>query len=320
MAIPRSRDDLIEWSLRKLGAPVLEINISADQIEDRIDECLMYFRDYHFDGVERIYFVHRIQSSVIVATADVVGDFEKNDILVGQTSGATGYFYDKDGRNVRWKKQSLDKDFIVGEIVVNERSGAPFIISSITIGDIDNKFIEVPDRFISITNILKDSSPSSAISGGMGGLFSFQFQWLRNNVFSLAQTDLISFYQFKGYMSQWDFLFKGLKALRFNRKCGKVYIDAFDYNVDDVIILEVYAALDPEEYVKIYSDEFVREYACALLKLQWGTNLKKFSGVQLPGGITLNGQQIYDEANAEILELRRRMQQEFQLPVDFIIG
>jgi hypothetical protein len=73
-------------------------------------------------------------------------------------------------------------------------------------------------------------------------------------------------------------------------------------------------------YKEVYSDEFVREYSCSLLKQQWGQNLKKYSGISLPGGVTLNGQQIYDEATAELQVLRDRVRKEFELPPDFLVG
>jgi hypothetical protein len=121
-------------------------------------------------------------------------------------------------------------------------------------------------------------------------------------------------------MSTWEFMFRGQKGIRFNRKTDKVELDLQDWVVDQWVVLEAWVALDPNQYTEVYSDEFVREYACALLKQQWGTNLKKYSGIQLPGGVQLNGQQIYEEATLEIERLREKVEKTFQLPPDFIMG
>lgn len=320
MGLPLTRVDLIEWCLRKLGAPVIEINLDEDQIENRIDEGLAYFRDYHFDGVERIYFKHQITASCFLITAPLVGTFEKNQKLQGNTSGATAYFHDVDGLNVRFRTNA--GTFQLGETVTNLDSLATFTISalpnSIVIGDIDNKYIPVPDKVIAVTDILPPQT--SSIGGNLGCIFDFQYQWALNNMFSLASTDLVTYDIYKQYISLWEFMFRGKKGLRFNRKTDRVYIDINDFLIDQYVILECWAALDPEQYKEVYSDEIVREYCYNLLKEQWGNNLKKFSGIQLPGGVTLNGQQIYDEAQRDLEKLRERIRKEFELPPDFFVA
>ena len=139
-------------------------------------------------------------------------------------------------------------------------------------------------------------------------------------MFNLASTDLVTYDIYKQYTSLWEFMFRGAKGIRFNRKTDRVYLDVQDWIVGKWIILEAWVALDHNIYLEIYSDEFVREYAYNLIKLQWGTNLKKFSGVALPGGVTLNGQQIYDEAKTDLETLRERVRKEFELPPDFFVG
>ena len=321
MPLPKSRGELIEWCLKKLGAPVLEINIDEDQIEDRIDEGLAYFRDYHFDGVERIYLKHKLTASTFTATAAPVGDFERNHILLGGTSQAEAFFYDIiDTNKVRFMTKV--GTFVPGELVTNQSTGATFTIStlpdSIFIGDVDTRSIPVGDRVISVTDVLPEQS--SSIGGNLGGIFDFQYQWALNNMFSLASTDLITFDVYKRYISMWEFMFRGKKGIRFNRKTDRVYLDVQSLAVDQYIILECWAALDPECYKEIYGDEIVRDYCYNLIKLQWGTNLKKFSGIQMPGGVTLNGQIIYDEAEKDLEKLRERIRKEFELPPEFIVG
>lgn len=320
MALPKSRVELIAWCLRKLGAPVIELNLDEDQIEDRIDEGLAYFRDYHFDGVERCYLKHQITASSFVITAPLAGVFEAQHILKGDTSNATAHFYDGSGTTVRFITQL--GSFIPGETVTNQTTLATFTISSavgsITIGDIDTRSIPVGERVISITDILQPQS--SSIGGNLGGIFDFQYQWALNNMFSMASTDLITYSIYKSYISTWEFLFRGTKGLRFNRKTDVLYVDINDYMIDQYLIIEAWVALDPEQYKEVYGDEIVREYCYNLIKEQWGNNLKKFSGIQLPGGITLNGQIIYDEAKEELEKLRERIRTEFELPPTFLVG
>ena len=321
MALPFTRAELIKWCLRKLGAPVIEINLDEDQIENRIDEGLTYFRDYHFDGVERIYFKHQISGSRLVAVAAPVGTpFVFDEIIKGATSEAQGHFYDVDGTNIRFKTRV--GSFLPGELVTGQTGNATFTISSspnsISIGDIDRQYIPVPDKVIAITDILPPQT--SSIGGNLGGIFDFSYQWALNNMFSLASTDLVTYDVYKMYISTWEFMFRGKKGIRFNRKTDKVYVDLNDFAIDQFVILECWAALDPEEYKEVYSDEIVREYCYNLLKEQWGSNLKKYSGVQMPGGVTLNGQIIYDEAKADLEKLRERIRKEFELPPDMQVG
>lgn len=317
-----ARTNLIHWCLRKLGAPVVEINIDDDQIDDRINEALYYFRDYHFDGVERIYLSHQITASHFLLAQPFTGELIKNDILQGETSGATAWVYDitADGKKIRFKTQS--GTFEPGETLKNLRTNDTCNIAgtseAIFIGDVDNHYIPVGQKVISITNILPQSK--ATIGGNMGGMFDFQYQFALHNMFNLASTDLVTYDIYQRYMSTWEFMFRGQKGIRFNRKTDRVNIDLLDWVVDQWIVLEAWAALDPNQYTEIYMDEFVREYACSLLKQQWGTNLKKYTGIQLPGGTLLNGQQIYEEATQELKDLRERIKKEFELPPDFMVG
>lgn len=313
------RTELIHWCLRKLGAPVIEINVDDDQIEDRVDEALMFFRDYHFDGVERMYLTHKITASKLKLVDDFSGDVIRGAVLTGVTSGATATAYDKsfDEREVRFKLLSKTK-FEIGETVTIEGSSETMNILDIQYGDVDNGYIPVGTRAISITNVLPQQK--ATIGGNFGGMFDFQYQFALHNMFNLASTDLVTYDIYQRYMSTWEFMFRGTKAIRFNRKTDRIYLDAQTLIPDQYLVIEAWSALNPETYKEIYMDEFVREYAYSLIKQQWGSNLKKFSGVQLPGGITLNGQAIYDEAKQEIEELKERLKKEFQLPPDFLVG
>lgn len=313
------RTELIHWCLRKLGAPVIEINVDDEQIEDRVDEALMYFRDYHFDGVERMYLHHKISASRFTLAGEFLDAVTRGATLTGTSSGATAYAYDKtiDNKEIRFKSLNK-KTFTVGETVTVEGSTETFNILKITLGDVDNGYIPVSTRAISVTNVLPQQK--ATIGGNFGGMFDFQYQFALHNMFNLASTDLVTYDIYQRYMSTWEFMFRGTKGIRFNRKTDRIYLDVQDLVVDQYLVIEAWSALNPEEYKEIYMDEFVREYTYSLIKLQWGTNLKKFSGIQMPGGVVLNGQQIYDEAKQELEDLRERVKKEFQLPPDFLVG
>jgi len=318
-----SRKNLIHWCLRKLGAPVIDINVDEDQIEDRIDEALLYFRDYHFDGVERVYLRHQVTASTLKLDTPFTNEIQKGATIIGQTSGAAGYVYDKyvDGTTIRFKHLTTAR-FVKGETVSIDSTSDTFQIqnsdAAVTLGDVDNHYITLSQKVLSVTNIIPQES--SSIGGNLGGMFDFQYQFALNNMFNLASTDLVTYDIYKRYTSQWEFMFRGARGIRFNRKTDRIELDIQDWIVDQYLVFECWSALEPSIFAEIYTDEFVREYAYSLIKQQWGANLKKFSGISLPGGVLLNGQQIYDEASAELEKLRERVRKEFELPPDFLIG
>lgn len=317
------RKNLIHWCLRRLGAPVLDINLDDQQIEDRIDEALLYFRDYHFDGIQRSYLHYQITASTMKLQSALTVDVPSGAKLVGASSGTIATLYDKntDGSILRYYTNN-DKCFIPGEQVTVSNVANPVAIQNtqyaITLGNIDTKYVHIGTKAISITNIIPQQS--NAIGGNMGGMFDFQYQFSLNSMFNLMSTDLVTYDIYKRYISMWDFMFRGVQGIRFNRKTDRVYVDLSPSMIDKWVIFEAWIALNPATYTEIYTDEFVREYAYSLLKMQWGANLKKYSGISLPGGVTLNGQQIYDEAIEELRILRERVRREFEFPPDFLVG
>jgi len=318
-----SKKELIHWCLRKLGAPVIDINLDDDQIEDRIDEALLYFREYHFDGVERCYLHHQLTASSMILSQPYTNSIAKGDILIGQTSTARGYVYDisQDNLTIRYKILN-GKTFIVGETVQIEDSQNTFTIlddsRAVTVGNLDSGYVNLGSKVISVTNIIPQES--STIGGNLGGMFDFQYQFALNNMFNLASTDLVTYDLYQRYISMWEMMFRGKKGIRFNKKTDKVHFEMAGFMPDQWVIFEAWSALDANTYVEIFTDEFVREYAYNLLKMQWGQNLKKYSGISLPGGVTLNGQTIYDEAVEDLKTLRERLRSEFEFPPDFLVG
>jgi hypothetical protein len=247
MATVTTREQLKDYCLRRLGAPVIEINIDDDQIEDRIDDAFQFYRDYHYDAVEMVYLKHQI-----------------------------------------------------------------------TAQDIANLYVPIPDSVVGVSRIL----PFSDRSDGMN-IFSIRYQILINDLYSLMSTNLIYYYQVKQELELINQVLVGTKPVRFNRHMNRLYIDmdwAGDVNVGDYIIVECYRILDPDTYRDVYNDRFLKQYTTALFKRQWGENLKKFSGVQLPGGVTLNADKIYEDALDEINKIEAEMQSRFELPVDMFTG
>ena len=247
MALITTREQLKDYCLRRLGAPVIEINLDDDQVEDRLDDAFQFYREYHYDAVEMVYLKHEITST-----------------------------------------------------------------------DIANQYIPVPDSVVGVSRMLPFTNRSDGTN-----IFSIRYQLLVNDLYSLMSTNLIYYAQVKTELELINQLLTGIKPVRFNRHMNRLYMDMDwkgDVDVGTFIIVECYRILDPETYRDVYNDMFLKRYATALLKRQWGENLKKFSGMQLPGGVTINADVIYQDALAEIDKIENEMQSGFELPVDMFTG
>ena len=279
MAKPSTRQQLVDYCLRKLGAPVLEINVDDDQIDDLVDDAIQFFNERHFDGVERMYLKYKITQ------ADIDRGRAKNDTGVGivtttANSTITGY----------------------GSTSFNFYE--------------NSNYIQVPDSVIGIEKIYKFDT--SSISSGM---WSIKYQLFLNDLYYFNSVELLQYAMVKTYLEDIDFLLSTDKQIRFNKRQNRLYLD-IDWGaktVDTWLVIDCYRALDPTDFSKVYNDSFVKKYLTALIKRQWGQNLIKFRGVKLPGGIELNGREIYEDAQREIDEITRRMSMDYELPpYDFI--
>ena len=279
MAKPSTRQQLVDYCLRKLGAPVLEINVDDDQIDDLVDDAIQFFNERHFDGVERMYLKYKITQ------ADIDRGRAKNDNGVGivtttATSTITGY----------------------GSTSFN------FYETS--------NYIQVPDSVIGVEKIYKFDT--SSISSGM---WSIKYQLFLNDLYYFNSVELLQYAMVKTYLEDIDFLLSTDKQVRFNKRQNRLYLD-IDWGaktVDTWLVIDCYRALDPTDFSKVYNDSFVKKYLTALIKRQWGQNLIKFRGVKLPGGIELNGREIYEDAERELDEITKRMSMDYELPpYDFI--
>lgn len=318
-----SRQDLIDYCLRRLGFPVIEINVDDDQVEDRIDDALQYFQEYHFDGVERVYLHHQITGSSLKFSGLSSPLFEKGETLVGQTSGATCRAGDVSNMTLTVSKVS--GTFIDGEVVTGESSGfsrALYPSDAFVKGDIDNGYITIPDSVIGVIRVLPVNGPSSGMNNA-NNMFDIVYQFRMNDMYSLLSADMIYYTQMKQYLSMLDMLLVGDRSFAYNRKTDKLTIhcnwnDVFEPG--DFIIVECYRILDPTTYTQVYNDMFLKKYATSLIKRQWGENMKKFGGMMLPGGIVMNGQQVYEEAVEELQLIENEMQSKSELPIDFMVG
>jgi len=248
MAVPNSRQTLIDYCLRTLGEPVLEVNVDEDQVSDRIDEALQFYQEYHSDAIYKVYHKHQI-----------------------------------------------------------------------TAADITTEYISIPDAITTVQRIFPLNDENSSIN-----MFDARYQIHLNDIFDLRNAGALSnYYQTQQYMSTIDLLLNGTEQVRFNRHMNRLYIDADwgeDLKENDYVIVDAYRIVDPDTHTDVYNDMFLKRYAVALIKKQWGANLIKFEGMQLPGGVTLNGRQLYDDAVTEIAAVEEQMQLKYEMPPDFFMG
>jgi hypothetical protein len=193
---------------------------------------------------------------------------------------------------------------------------------AVTQTDIDNGYIPLSDLIIGVRNIFPYSGDNTA-SGGTDGLFNLQYQLRLNDLYDLTNTSLVYYNTVRDYIATLDLLLNGSKPLRFNKHQNRLYIDqswSHELHVGMYIIVDCYRALDPTTWTDVWNDLWLKRYATALIKRQWAVNIKKFSGLQLPGGVTLDGDKLYAEATQEVAELEAQMQTNYSLPADFMLG
>lgn len=248
MTVPTTRSEFKTYCLRKLGAPVIEINVDDDQVEDRIDESLHYYWDYHFDGAEKEYYKHQITQQ-----------------------------------------------------------------------DVDNKYITLPENIIGAVKIFPFSNTLVSPSDYM---FDVRYQIALNDLYSISSETLVPYYQNMQHLSLISEILIGEAPIRYNRHMNRLMIDT-DWKrlgVGKYIIVEAYKIIDPTTYPDVWKDRWLQRYATAQIKLQWGANLTKFSGMVLPGGVQFNGERILSDAQAEIEKLEEQMSSSYSLPALDMMG
>lgn len=314
-----SREQLKQYALRALGAPVLEINVDDDQLEDRLDEALDYWRLYHYEGIEQIYMKHQIRASEITLSTSVANTFSIADKITGATSGATAEVCRETSRESSGTLllvKNVVGTFTAGEAISNG-TGTTATLSSIALREYDNKYIEIPDLVYGVTKVLSIGMASSSKN-----IFDLQYQLRLNDLYDLTSTSIIYYKTVMQHLALLDLELNGHTSFRFNRTQNRLYLDinwAQDIPLGDYIIVQGYRALDPATWTKVWNEPWLKHYVTALFKKQWATNLKKFQGIQLPGGVTLDGDKLYDEATGEIKELEDELQSK-SAPLDFFLG
>ena len=279
MAQPSSRADLINYCKRQLGAPVLEINIADEQVEDIIDDALQYFHERHFDGVIQTYLKYKIT---------------QDDKDRGQGRG---------GNNP------------IG--IVTTTATSTVGLSTTFDYEENSNYIQIPPSVIGINKIFKYDGPQTSTNN----MFSVKYQMFLNDMYYFGSTEILTYAMTKRYLEDLDFILNNDKQIRFNQRQNRLYldIDFGDVAVDDYLIIDCYRLIDPNDFTRVYNDSFLKKYATALMKRQWGQNLIKFQGVKLPGGIELNGRQIYDDAQKDLEMIKEQMSNTYELPpLDFI--
>ena len=336
MTQPTSRATLKDYAKRQLGHPVVELNLDDDQMEDRIDDALEYFQEYHFDATEPTFLKHQITGSTLKLTANVV--FTAGETITGGTTGvrATVHEYHSANTTIRYKNPEVKSGgdgntfyanttttFGNNETVTGSDSGASATTASSSansLGDFDNQYISITENIIGVKGVI----PFYRETEGSTNMFSVNYQYALNDLYRMGTGAQMSNYVFtQQHLTTINNLFNTMPRFRFNRHTDRLYLDirwGEDVNIDDFIVAECYTITDPSSFSDVYGDMFLKKYVTSLFKKQWGQNLIKFEGLQLPGGVTLNGRQLYDDAVQELDKIEEEVQLKYQLPDDFMIG
>ena len=258
MAQPQNRQELIQYCFRNLGQGAIDVNVTTEQADDRIDEALDYFAEFHFDGVEKKYL------SMLVTPAVMA-----------------------------------------------------------------NQYFTMPNNVFNVTRILPLNTTTVGNSQDFN-IFDLNYQIRLNELYDFTSADYVYFELANEHIRTLEMLFIGDVPIRYNRNTNILYTDLnwgggagggpnADVSIGSYVVAEVYTYL-PGGDSRFWSDLWLKRYCTALIKRQWGSNLKKFKGSALPGGLTVDGQQIYDEAITELDELRVLIRDTFQKPPDWEIG
>ena len=279
MSQPASRQQLIDYCLRRLGAPVLEINVADEQISDLVDDAVQYFHERHFDGVIQTYMKYQ---------------FTQDDINRGRA---------RSNAPVGITTETVTQT--VGE-------STSFVFEE------NSNYIPVPSSILGVNQVFRLQA-SSTITGSM---FSVKYQLFLNDIYFFDSLDLLNYSMVQQKLSDIDFLLNPLKHFRFNQRQDRLYLDMdwSEVSAGDYMILDCWRLLDPNTFTRVYNDSFLKQYLTILIKKQWGQNLIKFNGVKLPGGIELNGRQIYDDAQKELDTIIEKMSNTYELPPLDMIG
>ena len=321
MAKPNSRQTFTDYCLRSLGAPVIEINVDEDQLDDRVDEALQFYQFYHADAIEKFYLKHKVTNSTLTLTASVASNFQVGETITGGTSGAKAVVKTAAGTTITYNQlDDTNVAFAANETITGDKTNATATINSITKGDIENGFIALNDAITDVVRVMpiRDSVSST-------DMFDIRYQIHLNDIHSVGfMGNLTEYVMSQQFLSLLDLVIDSdEKHISFDRHKNQLRVD-MDWNEevdeDAFLVIECYRIIDPDTFTDVYNDYFLKRYATALIKRQWGTNLIKFEGMVMPGGVTFNGRQLFDDANEEITRLEEEARLNWEQPIDFMTG
>ncbi len=305
MAIPNTRETLKQYCLRNLGKPVIDVNVDDDQVEDRLDEALQYFAQYHTDGVERMYLKYKV-------TADDVTRMTTNKSYNVDEKGTVA-------ENIELEEGTLTSGDTSGDIQA-EDGGAILTEDSTLVRtsyEETQNYLVIPDAIISVINVFPLSDRANL------NMFDVRYQLRLNDLYDFSSTSIVHYEMTMKHLDFLDHILVGEKPMRFNQLSNRLYIDQDWTNAitaDEYLIIECYRKLDPDAHTDIFDDLYLKRYATTLIKRQWGQNLSKFSGTAMLGGVTLNGPELFSTAIDEQSKLEEEIRLNYEEPPHFQQG
>lgn len=319
----QSRSDLIEYALRKLGKPVIAIEVDMTQVEDRVDEALQFFQDFHYDGTERVYLKHQITGSTI--TVDTTVGFLPNEIVKGSSGNyfqiaaisvnkfITKFVYNPAGIS--------NATYASGETLIGQTSGSVAVFLSKTTGDIESGSVPISEMVTGVIRVIPWFHASAPTANSNNFMFDPKYQVIMSTFQNLGSSSMIYYNQLMSHISLMDQVLRPIDSLRFNRKMAKVFLD-IDWGEADIggfLIFECYRILDPEIFSDIYNDRMLKKLVTAKVKFQWASNCQKYSGIQLLGGVTIDASTLMVQAVAEIESAEEEIKDAYQeMPIGFL--
>ena len=303
MARPNTRATFKEYCLRNLGKPVIDINVDEDQVEDRIDEAIQYFSQYHTDGVERMYLKYKVTADDKVRlranndfTVSEPGTYADNIELESGTAGdSPGDLITEDGKKIQLEGSNLVS----------------------TKYEENQNYLVIPDSVLSVINVFPLSDRANL------NMFDVRYQLRLNDLYDFSSTSIVHYEMTMRHLDFLDHILVGEKPIRFNTLSNRLYIDmdwAEDIDADEYLIIECYRQLDPTQHTRMFDDIMLKRYATALIKRQWGQNLSKFNGTAMLGGVTLNGPELFSTAIQEQQKLEEEIRLNFEVPPHIMQG
>jgi len=284
MSQPSSRATFKEYCLRQLGAPVLEVNVADEQVDDLIDDGVQYFNERHFDGVTQMFMKYAVT------------------------------------------QQDIDRGRATKDSASTNTAGIVTTTADATIAGVSTSFdwyensnyLQVPPEIIGVTKVMHFDGTNTATNN----MFSVKYQLFLNDIYYWGTTEILTYAMTKTYLEDIEFALTTQKAIRFNQRQDRLYLDIDWSSLEpgDFLVMDCYRLLNPNDYTRVWNDSFLKQYVPALIKRQWGQNLMKFQGVKLPGGVELNGRQIFDDGEKELERIREIMSNTYELPPLDMIG